>query len=220
MGLSFRDTSKDYDPNNKVEYGSVPIGGLSRGIDNIRNFIPNQIKKAGIKIIANSTIPDGEIVDTISKGVDDYYKPDLSLSGNKDKDNSSTDIDSINSELKESLSNDQKELWEREDEIRKHVEEREDSAYQRAVADMKKAGINPELLGVNPASSGGGITSASRLDNSLLNTDLSGAYSELIAQLNNNVKVDENQKDRILSIVNNFVDLAGRILMFKYLKKN
>lgn len=126
---------------------------------------------------------------------------------------------SDSTELKESLSTDQKELWEREDEIRKHVEEREDSAYQRAVADMKKAGINPELLGVQPANSGGGITSASRLDNSLLNTDLSGAYSELIAQLNNEVKVDENQKDRILSIVNNFVDVAGKLLMFKFLKK-
>lgn len=217
MGLSFRDTSKEYDPNKKSEY-SVPIGGLSRGINNIRNFIPNQIKKAVINGIIDSSISDGEIVDSVKKGVEDYYKPDLSLSKDKDN-NTATDTDTINSELKESLSNDQKELWEREDQIRKHVEEREDSAYQRAVADMKKAGINPELLGVNPASSGGGITSASRLDNSLLNTDLSGAYSELVAQLNNNVKVDENQKDRILSIVNNFVDLAGRILMFKYLKK-
>lgn len=218
MGLSFRDTSKEYDPDKKNEYNSVPIGGLSRGINNIRNFIPNQIKKAGIKIITNSTIPDGEVVDSINKGVDDYYKPDL-FPDKDNKDNTSTDIGAINSDLKESLSNDQKELWEREDAIRQHVEEREDSAYQRAVADMKNAGINPELLGVQPANSGGGITSASRLDNSLLNTDLSGAYSELIAQLNNNVKVDENQKDRILSIVNNFVDLAGRILMFKYLKK-
>lgn len=218
MGLSFRDTTKTVEPGKYSDY-TVPIGGLSRGIDNIRNFIPNQIKKAGIKIIANSTIPDEEVVDTISKGVDDYYKPDFSLSNDKDNNNSSSDIDSINSELKESLSNDQKELWEREDEIRRHVEEREDSAYQRAVADMKKAGINPELLGVNPANSGGGIFSASRLDNSLLNTDLSGAYSELIAQLNNEVKIDENQKDRILSIVNNFVDVAGKLLLFKFLKK-
>lgn len=218
MGLSFRDTSKEYDPNKKVEYSTVPIGGLSRGIDNFRNFIPNQFKKAGIKIIANSTVPDGEIVDTINKGVDDYYKLDLSLSNDKDKDNTITDIDSINSDLKESLSNDQKELWEREDDIRKHVEEREDTAYQRAVADMKKAGINPELLGVNPANSGGGIIQASRKDTSLLNTDLSGAYSELIAKLNNEIKIDENQKDRILSIVNNFVDVAGKLLMFKFLK--
>ena len=220
MGLSFRDTSKEYDPNKKSEY-SVPIGGLSRGINNIRNYIPNQIKKAGIKIIANSTIPDGEVVDSINKGVDDYYKPDLlpDNNNNENKDHTSSDISAINSDLKESLSTDQKELWEREDEIRKHVEVREDTAYQRAVADMKKAGINPELLGVQPASSGGGISSASRLDNSLLNTDLSGVYSELIAQLNNEVKIDENQKDRILSIVNNFVDVAGKLLLFKFLKK-
>ena len=219
MGLSFRDTSKEYDPNKKIEYNSVPIGGLSRGIDNIRNFIPNQIKKAGIKIIANSTIPDGEIVDTINKGVDDYYKPDLFPDKDNNKDNTSSDIGGINSDLKESLSTDLKELWEREDAIREHVEEREDSAYQRAVADMKKAGINPELLGVNPANSGGGIIQASRMDTSLLNTDLSGAYSELIAQLNNEVKVDEKEKDRILSIVNNFVDVAGKLLLFKFLKK-
>ena len=216
--MRFRDTSKDYDPNKKVEYRTIPVGGLSRGIDNIRNFIPNQVKKAGIKIIANSTIPDGEVVDSINKGVDDYYKPDL-LPDNENKDNTVTDIGAINSDLKESLSTDQKELWKREDEIRKHVEAREDSAYQRAVADMKKAGINPELLGVNPANSGGGIIQASRMDNSLLNTDLSGAYSELIAQLNNEVKIDENQKDRILSIVNNFVDVAGKLLLFKFLKK-
>ncbi len=216
--MRFRDTSKEYDPNKKVDYRTVPVGGLSRGVDNIRNFIPNQIKKAGIKIIANSTIPDREVVDSISKGVDDYYKPDL-LPDNENKDNTVTDIGAINSDLKESLSTDQKELWEREDEIRKHIEEREDSAYQRAVADMKKAGINPELLGVNPANSGGGIIQASRMDTSLLNTDLSGAYSELIAQLNNEVKIDENQKDRILSIVNNFVDVAGKLLLFKFLKK-
>lgn len=214
MPLSFVTTNPD-----EASPGyTIPIGGISRGINNIKNYIPNQIKKAVIKGIVRSKISDGEVVDTINKGVDGYYKPDL-FPDKENNDSTSTEIGAINSDLKESLSSDQKELWEREDEIRKHVEEREDSAYQRAVADMKKAGINPELLGVNPASSGGGITSASRIDNSLLNTDLSGAYSELIAQLNNEVKVDENQKDRILSIVNNFVELAGKVLMFKFLKK-
>lgn len=175
---------------------------ITQGITNkVSEYLPEPDEKAKKKLseIGASNLPESW-----------QYDESSSASSNKSSDTT---------ELKESLLNDQKELWEREDAIRKHVEEREDSAYQRAVADMKKAGINPELLGVNPANSGGGITSASRLDNSLLNTDLSGAYSELIAQLNNNVKVDENQKDRILSIVNNFVDLAGRILMFKYLKK-
>lgn len=147
------------------------------------------------------------------------YDDNSSVSSSNNSSVSSSNKPSDTTDLKESVSNDQKELWEREDEIRKHVEEREDSAYQRAVADMKKAGINPELLGVNPANSGGGITQASRLDTSLLNTDLSGAYSELIAKLNNEVKIDENQKDRILSIVNNFVDVAGKLLLFKFLKK-
>ncbi len=217
MGLSFVTT----DPDKASPGYTIPVGGLSRGINNIRNFIPNQIKKGIIKGIVNSNVSDRDVVDAISKGVDDYYKPDLfpDNNNNENKDNTSFDISVINSDLKESLSSDQKELWEREDAIRQHVEEREDSAYQRAVADMKKAGINPELLGVNPANSGGGIIQASRMDTSLLNTDLSGAYSEMIAQLNNEVKVDENQKDRILSIVNNFVDVAGKLLLFKFLKK-
>ena len=51
--------------------------------------------------------------------------------------------------------------WEREDAIRAETQAREDSAYQRAVADMRKAGINPNLMNVQPASSGGGITQAS-----------------------------------------------------------
>lgn len=183
---------------------------ITQGIANkVADFLPEPDEKAEKRLseLPNFNMPDSWIF------------PESEKTANSNSSVVSSNKSSDSTELKESLSNDQKELWEREDEIRKHVEEREDSAYQRAVADMKMAGINPELLGVNPASSGGGITSASRLDNSLLNTDLSGAYSELIAQLNNNVKIDENQKDRILSIVNNFVNLAGRLLMFKYLKK-
>lgn len=38
-------------------------------------------------------------------------------------------------------------------EDRAHTEEREDSAYQRAVADMRKAGLNPYTVGANPAPS-------------------------------------------------------------------
>lgn len=92
-----------------------------------------------------------------------------------------------------------KELWEREDAIRKETQEREDTAYQRAVEDMRKAGINPNLVGVNPANSGGGIISAT--GQNLINTEMSGIINTAIAEINNTVKANENQKDRINEII-------------------
>lgn len=91
------------------------------------------------------------------------------------------------------------ELWAREDAIRKETQEREDTAYQRAVEDMRKAGINPNLAGVSPAGSGGGITQAT--GQGLISTEMSGIIQEAIAQINNTVKADENQKDRISDII-------------------
>lgn len=91
------------------------------------------------------------------------------------------------------------ELWAREDAIRKETQEREDTAYQRAVEDMRKAGINPNLVGVSPAGSGGGITQAT--GQNLISTEMSGAIQEAIAQINNTVKTDEKQKDRISDII-------------------
>ncbi len=103
-----------------------------------------------------------------------------------------------------------KELWEREDAIRKETQEREDTAYQRAVEDMRKAGINPNLIGVNPANSGGGIISAT--GQNIVSTEMSGAISKAIAEINNTVKADENQKDRISEIIKT-------LAMFMLLKK-
>lgn len=91
------------------------------------------------------------------------------------------------------------ELWAREDDIRKETQEREDTAYQRAVEDMRKAGINPNLVGVSPAGSGGGITQAT--GQGLVSTEMSGIIQEAIANINNTVKADENQKDRIADII-------------------
>lgn len=90
-------------------------------------------------------------------------------------------------------------LWAREDAIRKETQEREDTAYQRAVEDMRKAGINPNLAGVSPAGSGGGITQAT--GQGLISTEMSGIIQEAIAQINNTVKADENQKNRISDII-------------------
>lgn len=106
------------------------------------------------------------------------------------------------------------ELWAREDAIRKETQEREDTAYQRAIEDMRKAGINPNLVGINPASSGGGITQATGQQS--LTTAMSGIIEQTIAEINNTVKANENQKDRINDIIKSFAQvLAMKILLKK-----
>lgn len=94
----------------------------------------------------------------------------------------------------------QKKQWEREDAIRKETQDREDSAYQRAVADMKKAGINPNLMNINPAESGGGITQATGMDMSTINKILENKSNELVAFLNREFEGDENTKKQLTSL--------------------
>lgn len=92
------------------------------------------------------------------------------------------------------------EIWEREDKIRKETQAREDSAYQRAIEDMRKAGINPNLLGsISPAQSGGGITQATGTN--LASTELNGIIQQTLNAINNEVKMSENQKDRTTDIL-------------------
>lgn len=92
-----------------------------------------------------------------------------------------------------------KEIWEREDAIRKEIQGREDTAYQRAVEDMRKAGINPNLVGINPAESGGGVMQTA--GQSTLNTELNNIIQATLNQINNEVKMSENQKDRTADIL-------------------
>lgn len=100
---------------------------------------------------------------------------------------------------------DQKTLWEREDAIREHVEQREDNALQRWVADARKAGINPNLaLGATGAASGGGITNASQRDYTLENTVLQGEINQALADLERAFQKDENAKDRLNRIFSSF----------------
>ena len=75
---------------------------------------------------------------------------------------------------------------------------------------MRKAGINPNLVGISPATSGGGIIAAT--GQSIMSTEMSGVIQEAIAKINNTVKADENQKDRITDIIRT---LAMAILLKK-----
>lgn len=79
------------------------------------------------------------------------------------------------------------EQWAREDAIRKETQEREDSAYQRAVEDMKKAGMNPAAVSnISGASSGGGITSATGTD-----------YESYLTRIKANYEKDKNTQNNV-----------------------
>lgn len=107
------------------------------------------------------------------------------------------------------------EQWAREDAIRKETQEREDTAYQRAIADMRKAGINPNLIGINPAESGGGITQASMPDMGMVTNQMNIDLKELQQIIDNNFKGDENEKDRLQSTLTSIISMIGMMLIFK-----
>lgn len=109
----------------------------------------------------------------------------------------------------------QKEQWAREDEIRKETQAREDTAYQRSVEDMRKAGINPNLVGVTPAQSGGGITQATEKDYTLYQAEIEKALTEMENILDRELKADENTKDRIASIIETTMQLGMLFILKK-----
>ena len=170
----------------KTEPGT-PIGDITNkiaekvnsGIININPLATAEEKQQAKEEFKYINNPQQEILNKI--------KENQETSGNSQSIGNTQDTPSI------------EEIWEREDAIRKETQEREDTAYQRAVEDMRKAGINPNLVGVSPAGSGGGITQAT--GQGMISTEMSGAIQEAIAQINNTVKADENQKDRISDII-------------------
>lgn len=107
------------------------------------------------------------------------------------------------------------EQWAREDAIRKETQDREDTAYQRAIADMKKAGINPNIFGVQPAESGGGITQASMPDMSTITNQMNIDLKELQQLIDQNFQGDENTKDRLLQTFTSILSMVGMIVAFK-----
>lgn len=91
----------------------------------------------------------------------------------------------------------QQRQWEREDQIRAETQAREDNAWQRSVEDMRKAGVNPNLVNAGPAASGGGITQATGLDYSPWTAEINKQLALVEQEIENNFKGDENSKDRL-----------------------
>lgn len=120
----------------------------------------------------------------------------------------------------------QERQWQREDAIRAETQAREDNAWQRAVEDMQKAGVNPNLVNASPATSGGGITSATGIDYSPYsalmganNEEMQRRFEEKLKEfeieINNNFKGDENDRDRITEIIRSLITYAAMFALRK-----
>lgn len=95
------------------------------------------------------------------------------------------------------------------DKIRKETQEREDNAYQRAVADMRKAGINPNLVNLVQSQSGGGIVQPTPKDYSLWQTEINKTLQMLQMEIENNFKGDQNDKDRLVKTITSIMGLIA-----------
>lgn len=102
----------------------------------------------------------------------------------------------------------------KQEEWRKQDQERADNAYQRAIKDMYKSGIDPNQLGnITPAEVGGTVQSPSNVLGTGLQTALTKEVDLLNMLIEKNFKGDENDKDRFTQTLNTVLGIIGAIGM-------
>lgn len=109
--------------------------------------------------------------------------------------------------------------WARDDAIMYATWEREDTAWQRGVEDMRKAGINPNLVGAQPAASGGGITQSSGQNLEGLTSQMYIDADKMQQLIDQNFKGTEAEKERFTELFETILNVAGMIVAFKKGKK-
>lgn len=112
------------------------------------------------------------------------------------------------------------EEWAREDAIRAETQAREDTAFSRTIEDLRRSGVNINLLGnINPAASGGGITNQTgSMDYTMSEAEYNKAYEMLMQEIELNFKGDQAEKDRIMNLIKALIT-GGSILGGAALKK-
>ena len=97
--------------------------------------------------------------------------------------------------------------WERADQIRAETQQREDTAWQRSVRDMVKAGINPNLVNATPAESGGGIIATGNTTAEGLTTQITETVGLLEQLIEQNFEGNQNAKDRAIKAISSLAML-------------
>lgn len=179
---------------------TIPIPGTETGTETGTEDIPIPDTNVAEK---EETIPptNNEIKDMYPGGQMDIQ--------DKTNENQEFNLDGIFEDYFDRIREEQQIAWDREDAIRKETQEREDTAYQRAVKDMQKAGINPNLMNVQPASAGGGITQVNSQTAQGIREAMTNTAGIIQHMIDNNFKGDENEKDRFMQSITSLVALAA-----------
>lgn len=114
------------------------------------------------------------------------------------------------SETEKIIDKEQKELWEREDAIRKETQEREDTAYQRSVSDMRKAGVNPNLQSISGAQAGGGIAGATAKNLARIENEKDRNLQLILQEIQQNWQGSQNDLDRLTNILRSGISTFGK----------
>ena len=177
----------------------VPMGGLSAAGQAMRMAAENYKPTAEQKALSKLSPGEQWIAQTLKEKKEKEQAFNEYIYG---KDTSLEDSMKLAEEQ-------QKREWEREDQIRRETQEREDTAVQRWVEDVRKAGINPNLFSGTGAASGGGITSATGLNTSKYEAQAERLLTEWETMVEQEFKREENKKDRFNNIMKRLLNLAG-----------
>ena len=112
-------------------------------------------------------------------------------------------LDTTGQGLYQMAENANKEKIAKLEEWRKEDQHRQDTAIQRRVEDMRKAGINPNLQNVTGAESTSNINSLSETDYTFLQS-----YLE---KVKNDKDLNMREKELIYSLIGDFIKGAGTI---------
>lgn len=78
-----------------------------------------------------------------------------------------------------------------------------------------KSGINPNLVGAQPAESNGGITQATGIDTSALTSQMNIDLEEMQQIIDNAFKGNENEKDRFVEVLGKIISYIGLLKLTK-----